>query len=64
MSVEGKQHADVVAAIKAGGDETKLRIFVPYSHRDSHADNKIQLRVDSPTLQLKTDSKCLPAVDT
>lgn len=26
MSVEGKQHADVVAAIKAGGDETKLLV--------------------------------------
>ncbi|XP_010719995.1 Na(+)/H(+) exchange regulatory cofactor NHE-RF1, partial [Meleagris gallopavo] len=25
-SVEGKQHADVVAAIKAGGDETKLLV--------------------------------------
>lgn len=26
MSVEGKQHSDVVAAIKAGGDETRLLV--------------------------------------
>jgi len=47
-------------------DSTKLRIFVPYHYEDKANDsNKIKLRVDSPTLQLKqNDSNCLPAVDT
>ncbi len=48
-------------------ESTKLRIFVPYHYEDkaNNDSNKIQLRVDSPTLQLKqNDSNCLPAVDT
>ncbi|CAG2161966.1 unnamed protein product [Oppiella nova] len=46
-------------------ESTKLRIFVPFSHSDQQNDNKIQLRVDSPTLQLKTtEAKRLPVVDT
>ena len=50
---------------KSSDETTKLRIFVPYSHSDRNNDNKIQLRVDSPTLQLKkSDPKCLPTVDT
>lgn len=48
------------ARSKSSGDETKLRIFVPYSHSDQHNDNRIQLRVDSPIdgrLQTKTSKQ-------
>lgn len=43
MSMEGKQHSDVVAAIKAGGDETSLLVV------DSETDNFFKSCKTSPT---------------